>query len=158
MGAGLRSGRRYRCRDGAQPTFLMLFGCLGVDPREASSILTSMSAALRVTPDEVSATWALGSSGIGIIERPFAPGERPCEPARGADGSLLWFTGEAFSWPSHGLLRRAADSRTAAFRSGLLDAIVADGPGGVRDLDGEYQIAVWNERTQALLLINDRFG
>ena len=136
----------------------MLFGCVGVDPRETSSILMSMRGALRVTSDEVGEAWTFGSFGIGVLERPFEKRERLCEPARGADGSLLWFTGEAFDWPSHGGLLRAGDSRTAAFRARLLDALLAHGPGAVRDLDGEYQIAVWTAAARSLLLINDRFA
>jgi len=135
----------------------MLFGCVGLDPRETSSILMSMSAALRVVPDEVSETWTFDSMGIGVLERPLGKSERLCEPARGADGSLLWFTGEAFDWPSQGGLL-PCDSRTAGFRSRLVEAILARGPGVVRDLDGEYQVAVWNPSTRSLLLINDRFA
>src|SRR5690348_3721441 len=124
MGRRLRRGTtRGRC--GRPHSILMLFGCIGVDPRETSSILTSMSAALRASTEEASAIWPLGSFGIGVLERPLEPTAALIEPARGADGSLLWMTGEAFDWPSRGGLSHAADSRTSAFRARLLDALVA---------------------------------
>jgi asparagine synthetase B (glutamine-hydrolysing) len=96
--------------------------------------------------------------GIGLLERPVAQAPFSRDPARGADGSCLWMTGEAFDWPSHGGIRGAADSRTLAFRSRLLEAIAAEGPRAVADLDGEYQIALWSPRSRSLLLLNDRFA
>lgn len=136
----------------------MLFGCLCADPGEVPGTLDSMRSVLRASPDERARVWTIGSFGIGIIERMPDDDDRSAEPVRGADGSSLWMSGEAFAWRSHGHLRTAAESRTAAFRSRLLNAIITHGPGAVRDLDGEYQIAVLHAATRSLLLLNDRFG
>ena len=103
----------------------MLFGWFSADTRDTAAVLESMAAALRVTPAEQVALWTAGMVGIGIVERPVAHEPFSREPARLADGSCLWMTGEAFDWPSHGGTRGAAESRTLAFRSRLLDAITA---------------------------------
>jgi asparagine synthase (glutamine-hydrolysing) len=117
-----------------------------------------MAAALRVNAAEQVAFWTVGMVSIGVLERPVAHEQFSREPARSADGSCLWMTGEAFDWPSHGGIRGAAESRTLAFRSRLLEAIAAEGPRAVADLDGEYQVALWSPRTRSLFLLNDRFA
>ena len=136
----------------------MLFGCICADPIETPAVLASMAAALRTSPDETLRLWPLGSFGVGRLRRPLASDDDPGEPARAPDGSSLWMSGEAFDWPSHHGVRAAADARRVTFRAHLLDALIAKGPHAIRDLDGEYQIAVWNPHAQSLLLLNDRFG
>ena len=136
----------------------MLFGWFSADTRDTGAVLESMAAALRVNPAEQVAVWTVGMVGIGVLERPVANEQFSRDPARRADGSCLWMTGEAFDWPSHGGIRGAAESRTLAFRSRLLDAITADGPRAIADLDGEYQIALWSPKSRSLLLLNDRFA
>jgi asparagine synthase (glutamine-hydrolysing) len=135
----------------------MLFGVLLADVRETPLILDGMAAALRVTEEEQITLFNIGGIGIGVLERP-AGMSHSAEPAQGDDGSYLWMSGEAFDWPSRGGIRTAADSRTAAFRRHLLDAITSHGPEVISDLDGEYQIALWNPHRRSLLLLNDRFG
>jgi asparagine synthetase B (glutamine-hydrolysing) len=136
----------------------MLFGWFSADTRDTAPVLESMAAALRVNPAEHVAFWTAGMVGIGVLERPVADEQFSRDPARRADGSCLWMTGEAFDWPSHGGIRGAAESRTLAFRSRLLEAITAEGPRAVADLDGEYQIALWSPRSRSLFLLNDRFA
>lgn len=136
----------------------MLFGWLSTDPREGATVLAAMAAALRASAEEDLSVWSLGGFGIGCLRRASGHAEASSEPARGADGSYLWMSGEAFDWPSHGGIRTAADSASAAFRTRLLDAITSKGPAAIRDLDGEYQIAVWSPARRSLLLLNDRFG
>ena len=136
----------------------MLFGWFSADTRDTAMVLESMAAALRVNAAEQVAFWTVGMVSVGLLERPVADEPFSRDPARGADGSCLWMTGEAFDWPSHGGIRGAADSRTLAFRSRLLQAIAAEGPRGIADLDGEYQIAIWNPRSRSLFLLNDRFA
>ena len=136
----------------------MLFGWLSADAGDAPDILASMAAALRVTVEQRESVWTIGMLGIGLLERPLDEDEPVREPARAADGSALWMSGEAFDWPSHGGIRRAGESRSLPFRKRLLDAIAAEGPAAIRDLDGEYQIAFWNAAERALVLLNDRFG
>jgi hypothetical protein len=136
----------------------MLFGWLASDGGDTAAVIASMSAALRTSDGEQVRLWTRGVLGLGILERPLTRKNTLPEPVSRPDGYMLWMTGEAFEWPSGGGLRSATDSRTAAFRSRLLDAIVERGAAAIADLDGEYQIALWNYRTRTLQLINDRFG
>ena len=136
----------------------MLFGWLSADASDAPDVLASMAAALRVTAEQRESVWTVGTLGIGLLERPVDGDEPVREPARATDGSALWMSGEAFDWPSHGGIRGAGESRSLLFRKRLLDAIGAEGPAAIRDLDGEYQIAFWNAAERALVLLNDRFA
>jgi hypothetical protein len=135
----------------------MLFGWYSADAGDMPDVLASMTAALRVNADERATVSTHGMLGIGLLERPF-DGHDASEPARAADGSALWMSGEAFDWPSHGGITHAGESRTMAFRERLLKAIAAEGAEAIRDLDGEYQIALWNAAERRLLLLNDRFA
>jgi len=136
----------------------MLFGWFPTETSETLPVISSMAAAVRVTDAEQVRLWPTGTLGVGLIELPLDGVDASMEPARGHDGSVLWMSGEAFDWPSHGGLRGAADSRTPQFRSRLLDAILAQGAESIADLDGEYQIAVWRPQQRTLQLLNDRFG
>ena len=136
----------------------MLFGWFSADVDGTPDVLASMAAALRVNADEREAMWTAGALGIGMLERPLDAGESVREPARATDGSMLWMSGEAFDWPSHGGIRHVAESRSLPFCNRLLDAIVAEGADAIRDLDGEYHIAFWNAPAKTLLLLNDRFA
>jgi hypothetical protein len=137
----------------------MLFGWLASDMAETSTVLASMTAALRTTAEERATVWTLGTLGIGVLERPAAAtADQSRDPARGPGGTCLWMSGEAFDWPSQGGIRSATESRSLAFRARLLEALTARGPEAVRDLDGEYQIAFWNPATRTLMLLNDRFA
>jgi hypothetical protein len=135
----------------------MLFGWLTSDAGDAGPVISSMSAALRSSDGECLKLWPMGVFGIGVLERPFTDEKSLPEPVSRPDGYMLWMTGEAFEWPSSEL-RSAAESRTATFRSRLLDALVERGGAAIADLDGEYQIALWNRCTRTLQLFNDRFG
>ena len=135
----------------------MLFGILSSDVQETPLVLGEMAAALRVTAEEQATLFNVRGIGIGVLERP-AGMPYSAEPSEAPDGSCLWMSGEAFDWPSRGGIRTVADSRTPAFRRRLLEAITSHGPEVISDLDGEYQIALWNPHTRSLLLLNDRFG
>jgi len=136
----------------------MLFGWFSSDSEDAPAVLASMAAALRVNADQRSTVWTLGFVGIGVLDRPLGDADETREPARAADGSALWMSGEAFEWPSHGGIRSAAESRGLVFRTRLLEALATSGAEAIRDLDGEYQIAFWNAQSRTLLLLNDRFA
>src|SRR5262249_28806361 len=139
VGRCIRIAGTRGCIACSYPAFLMLFGCVGGDSRETSTVLASMAAALRVAVHERHERWVGDGFGIGVPERPL--GDRAiCPPSRTPDGSMLWMSGEAFDWPSRGGLPRATESRLPAFRLRLLKAILSDGAEAVRDLDGEYQI------------------
>ena len=136
----------------------MLFGCICVDPSETPAVLESMAAVLRTSPDEALGLWPRGSLGIGRLQRPLDGHDDGGEPATTGDGAALWMSGEAFDWPFSRGVRTASDTRRLAFRAQLLDTVVAKGPQAIRELDGEYHIAVWNPQARSLLLLNDRFG
>ena len=53
----------------------MLFGWLSSDLADTPSVLASMAAALRTTPEERATVWTLGSLGIGVLERPIIVGQ-----------------------------------------------------------------------------------
>jgi asparagine synthase (glutamine-hydrolysing) len=138
----------------------MLFGWIPADPAaDAREVVATMAAALRTTTTQRSAFWSLEGFAIGAFD--LAPLDRETvdtlEPAMAGQRYWLWMIGEAFDWPSHGGIERPAGSRTVAFRSKLLDALVHEGAGAIRDLDGEYQIALWDSIDRKLRLLNDRF-
>lgn len=138
----------------------MLFGWLPREPlAPTAGTLEAMSRALRATSRQRIATWQHAGLAIGAIDLAPLDNERAVslEPAVAGDRFVLWMVGEAFAWPSHGGVN-AAESRTAAFRERLLDAFLTRGAEAVRDLDGEYHVAVWDRRTRRLVLLNDRFG
>ena len=135
----------------------MLFGWLPSNLRDTPSVLHAMAAALRVSAEEQVTLSSLGTIGVGVLERSSGD-DYSAAPARGEDGSYLWMSGEAFDWPSHGGIRSAAETRTLAFRLRLLRAVANRGPEAIADLDGEYQIAIWNPQNRSLSLMNDRFG
>jgi hypothetical protein len=137
----------------------MLFGWMPRDNRETAPVLAAMRAILRSTPNQHVSVWQEPGLGIGSID--LAPldneGAASRDPATAGDRYLLWMVGEAFEWPSQGGVGPGV-ARTTAFRQRLLDAILRRGPSAVRDLDGEYQIALWDRQTRELTVINDRFG
>jgi asparagine synthase (glutamine-hydrolysing) len=135
----------------------MLFGWFSPDTRDTAVVLESMATTLRVNAAEQSVCWTVDMVGIGVLERPPAGEHFSPEPARHPTGLYLWMSGEAFDWPSQGGIDRPAESRTLAFRSRLLEAITNNGPRAIADLDGEYQIAIWNPKSRSLWL-NDRFA
>ena len=86
----------------------MLFGWFPTETSETLLVISSMAAAVRVTDAEQVRLWPTGTLGVGLIELPLDGVDASIEPARGHDGSVLWMSGEAFDWPSHGGLTRAA--------------------------------------------------
>ena len=138
----------------------MLFGWVPAEPAaDAREVVATMAAALRTTNSQRSAFWSLDGFAIGAFD--LAPLDREAvdtlEPAMAGRRYWLWMIGEAFDWPSHGGIERPGASRTVAFRSRLLEALVREGASAIRDLDGEYQIALWDRIDRKLRLLNDRF-
>src|SRR5690348_836350 len=138
----------------------MLFGWLASNPTaDPAPTLAAMSAALTSSARERSTVWTFPGFGIGVLE-PITASDRTAsnEPARTSDGACLWMAGETFAWPSRGAAAEPAQSRDRSFRQFLLDELKANGARGIRDLDGEYQIALWDPSARSLLLLNDRFA
>jgi asparagine synthase (glutamine-hydrolysing) len=125
------------------------------------SVAAAMAAALRVHSGQRIAVWSLPGLDIGVIEPPALPGERDdLEPATVGDNRfVLWMAGEAFTTAdAHLAVTHAAGSRTATFRRALLARWLERGVDVIRDLVGEYHIAMWDARDRVLTIANDRFG
>src|SRR5688572_12396385 len=138
----------------------MLFGWIPGDPAaDAREVVATMAAALRTTSSAPSALWSLEGFAIGAFDLAPLDGEAvdTLEPATAGRRYWLWMVGEAFHCPSPGGIDRPRATRTLAFRSRLLDALVHEGATAIRDLDGEYQIALWDRIDRKLRLFNDRF-
>jgi len=119
-----------------------------------------MGRALRVHPGQESATWALPGLQLGILE---LAGREPVKhiyaPATDVSGRYsLWMAGEAFSGGGSLNVADAAFTRTFDFRCQLLEGLLEQGIESVAQLDGEYQIAIWDAHEMILTLLNDRFG
>jgi Asparagine synthase/Glutamine amidotransferase domain len=138
----------------------MLFGWLASNPAaDVAPTLAAMSAALTLGPREKSTLWTFPGFGIGVLENAMeGDGPTSNEPARAADGAGLWMAGEAFDWPSRGACSGPLQSRERRFRQILLDELRTKGAEVIRDLDGEYQIALWDPSARTVLLLNDRFA
>jgi len=120
-----------------------------------------MAAALCVDAAQRVGIWSRAGLAIGVIEPPLLPREpHDLEPAATSDGRFhLWMSGEAFSSEDPGLAPTdAAHSRSRSFRRALLDAWLQRGVSAIRSLDGEYHVAIWDDRDRVLTLVNDRFG
>jgi hypothetical protein len=138
----------------------MLFGWVPRDPAAGvDDVVARMARVLRTTPGPRQTGWAEAGLGIGLFDAPAFDGEVRTAPDPAVAGGryLLWMAGEAFGWPSHGGVS-AAESGTLPFRARLLRAFLQRGAAAVADLDGEYQIAIWDRAARQLVLLNDRFG
>jgi hypothetical protein len=137
----------------------MLFGWLPRDPSaDAAPTVASMARALRASTRQrghssVERGFAIGTLGLAS----YGDGPSNAEPARAGDRYSLWMVGEAFEWPSGGGTS-ATQSQMLAFRQRLLAAYLDRGPAALRDLDGEYHVAIWDRSARRLAIFNDRFG
>lgn len=117
----------------------MLFGWLHAREHDASEVIDAIAAALRVHDGQQVETWLLPGLAIGRLTDAAVD-----QPAPASDGRYtLWMAGEVFDGP------RQID---------LLTQLVAQGPSAIRDLNGEYQLALWDAQLRRLVLMTDRFG
>ena len=135
----------------------MIFGWCSPEPaQQLRAVLSAMQAALQAPRREPATLSVVPGLAIGVWPPAGDPGDGAVS-VQSADGQRrLWMAGEVFAWPSHGL-SGPVEGRTTAFRQRLLDAISAD-RAAVRDLDGEYQIAVWDAASGTLRIWLDRFA
>jgi asparagine synthase (glutamine-hydrolysing) len=139
----------------------LLCGWCPADPAlDAALTVAAMGRALRVNPAQTWGCWAVPGLAVGLLELPEAqPAAERYAPAVSADGRYhLWLAGEAFAGGGHITVPSVEASRTPAFRHALLDALLAHGVDVVAELDGEYQIVLWDAAERGLTLLNDRFG
>jgi asparagine synthase (glutamine-hydrolysing) len=77
-----------------------------------------------------------------------------------AEGCWLVFNGEIYNYVElrAALERRGHRFRTTSDTEVLLRSYLADGPDCVRDFEGMWAFAIWDSRSNTLLLSRDRFG
>jgi asparagine synthase (glutamine-hydrolysing) len=77
-----------------------------------------------------------------------------------AEGCWLVFNGEIYNYLElrAALERRGHRFHTTSDTEVLLRSYLADGPDCVRDFEGMWAFAIWDSRSNALLLSRDRFG
>jgi hypothetical protein len=127
---------------------------------DARNVVAAMGRALRASRDQVWGCWSVPGLCVGLLELAQArPAEEAYAPAVDPTRRYhLWLAGELYAGSGRLNVPNVAYSRTLAFRQGLLTAILAAGAGSVADLDGEYQIVLWDAAERCLTLVNDRFG
>src|SRR5262249_36583390 len=116
--------------------------------------------ALRAHRGQAWTTWSVSGLSVGLLELPGAQSHADTyAPAVTPDGRhYLWMAGEAFD--GGGLIEEvdADRSRARRVRCAELARLLERGAGAIGQLDGEYQIVLWDARERRLVLLNDRFG
>lgn len=124
------------------------------------SVVTGMGRALQVHADQAWGCWSIPGLSVGLLELPEKePVEQAYAPAVSSEGRYyLWMVGEAFAGGGLIDVPDVDHTRTLAFRRHLLEILLKHGLDTVRELDGEYQIVLWDAEDRTLRLLNDRFG
>lgn len=138
-----------------------LFGfCSQIRRSDIADILRRMGQAMHHQPYFIIETCALcpraglGRLGIGIFNR------QP-QPVWDPTGTVaLWLCGEFYyedrrkaEWVQKGILNSDADDAAYAMQVYLQEGVI-----GLTKVEGQFLIAVWDGRSEELILINDRFG
>jgi hypothetical protein len=136
-----------------------LFGWVADAGSRPRDVLAAMGCALRAHPREAWATHEIDHFGIGVLDGVDAHRVREwATPAMSDDGQhALWLAGEIFDAGSD-TPDRPQDAPSSVVRSAILRRLIARGPSAMASIDGEFQIAWLDRRTQTLHLIGDRFG
>lgn len=139
----------------------MLCGWLPVEPHpDAPRVVAAMGRALRASPTQTWGQWHVGGLALGLLELPCG-GEVTARyaPASSADGRHhVWFAGEAFAAGGGLEVPDPDTTRTAGFRSALLELLLKRGADALKDLDGEFHVVWWDAQRRVLTVVNDRFG
>jgi hypothetical protein len=137
----------------------MLFGwCSPTWTDVSQHVLRRMARALRVSPRQQVHLFSEPYCAVGLIVLPPLADSSPYVGSTESAGGrhALWMAGEAFSWDGEPLMPdRAAQ---AAFRVRLLNRLAAEGGRAICDLNGEYQLALWDRTERTLTLFSDRFA
>jgi asparagine synthetase B (glutamine-hydrolysing) len=128
-----------------------LFGWIPRRPdRDGAAIVQAMQRTLAAGSTCRGTTWRLGPGAIGALDH-VPP------VASSSDGRLhLWAVGEVFSGLSGAEL--PADAHSPSVRAALLRDLRDRGAAALAGINGEFQIALWDDREQSLVLACDRFG
>lgn len=131
------------------------------DPREqAEGVVEAMGRALRVHSGQSWACWPFPCLSVGILELPTQePVEQAYAPAISSDKHYyLWMFGEVFKGGKLIDIHGVEHTRTLSFRQALLNNLLKHGVESIKELDGEYNIVLWDRAKKVLTLLNDRFG
>ncbi len=84
---------------------------------------------------------------------------RSCAPAVSSNRRFwLWMTGEAYAAGRVCAVGSAAFSRTLAFREMLLEAMLTRGADAIAEVDGRYQVVLFDSLARTATIVADRFG
>jgi asparagine synthase (glutamine-hydrolysing) len=135
-----------------------IFGLEGLaDPR---ATVNAMNQALAHRGPDADGFWAdelvaLGHRRLGIIDL----GQASDQPFRSPDGRYtLVFNGEIYNYRELRAELNQWTFRTASDTEVLLAALITWGEGTLHRLKGMFAFALWDARTQELLLVRDRMG
>ncbi|WJV51042.1 asparagine synthase (glutamine-hydrolyzing) [Streptomyces flavofungini] len=125
--------------------------------------INGMTRSLRTRGPDASGTWvdghaALGHQRLAVID--LAGGAQPMT-ARTPDGPVaMTYSGEVYNFVAlrQHLRGRGHPFRTASDTEVVLRAYLEWGEGLVEHLTGMYAFAIWDGRTDRLLLVRDRLG
>lgn len=128
-----------------------VFGYIGrPGSGSALDIVTRMGERMCHAPHQAADSTLVGPS-IGLGRISIGIFNRAPQPRRSSDGQVsLWLTGEFYHLPG-----RTAGQDDAEI---ALQAYLDGGVEGLTKLNGAFTIAVWDGRSETLLLVNDRFG
>jgi asparagine synthetase B (glutamine-hydrolysing) len=136
----------------------MLFGWQANQSGEsARAVVHCMAAALRVHARQVVEFWGDDSLAVGMFLPPPLANEEtaPLAHVVSAGGRFaLWMCGEVFDWD--GLPIDGPRRKTVAQQ--LLTRLTTEGAAALRELDGEYQVVVFDRANRSLALHTDRFA
>ena len=146
------------------------FGWLPADAeRPTAAVVAAMGHCLRTHPGERAALWNLSGLGVGLLAHPgreqgIEPLAHEARPAVIENRYHLWMSGEVFATPpslssEEGATLYVEAGRDHGFRRRLLRRLLEAGIQDVLpNLDGEYQIVLWDSAERRLTLLGDRFG
>ncbi|HCT79564.1 MAG TPA: asparagine synthase (glutamine-hydrolyzing) [Micromonosporaceae bacterium] len=132
-------------------------------PEATAQVVRLMTATLAHRGRCAVATWSGERAALGQSRLPLTGLEAGAEPLRAQVGDghvVLTFTGEIYN---HASLRLHLTSRGHTFTARsqaevILNAYLQWGEACVERLEGMFCFAVWDSRSQELLLARDRFG
>jgi asparagine synthase (glutamine-hydrolysing) len=136
---------------------------LTVDPR-AAEILSAMTATMAPRGPDASGTWTsshamLGHRRLSVID--LAGGAQPMVSGPdGAPRAVITYSGEVYNFRDQRDELRAAGHRlrTESDTEVVLRAYLEWGEAFVDRLNGMFAFAIWDTRTEELLLVRDRIG
>ncbi len=136
----------------------MLWGFVAADSSQlVSRVVEAMGVALRVSEGQTLRTWSLPGVGVGLLTRTpdgDVVSEETWTIAEGAH--RIFLAGEFFA--TRGRLANVEATDRLALGRCLLNEFAGGRFEIVRDLDGEFQLAFWNEATREFTLVLDRFA